>query len=92
MVAIYSTLREDLYVVYAGVNQGSDVPRFTCFLNPLSEMGFGNGTGSLVVMGTIVALVTPRHAVLVLSGSKVPQTAPGFATAVSRHGDIKGRA
>jgi len=81
MVAIYSTLREDLYVVYAGVNQGSDVPTIHVFLNPLVKWVWYGGI--VVVMGTIVALVTPRHAVLVLSGSKVPQTAPGFATAVS---------
>jgi len=80
MVAIYSTLREDLYVVYAGVNQGSDVPTIHVFLNPLVKWVWYGGI--VVVMGTIVALVTPRHAVLVFSGSKVPQTAPGFATAV----------
>jgi len=80
MVAIYSTLREDLYVVYAGVNQGSDVPTIHVFLNPLVKWVWYGGI--VVVMGTIVALVTPRHAVLVLSGSKVPQTSPGFATAV----------
>jgi len=80
MVAIYSTLREDLYVVYAGVNQGSDVPTIHVFLNPLVKWVWYGGV--VVVMGTIVALVAPRHAVLVLSGSKVPQTAPGFATAV----------
>ena len=37
MVAIYSTLREDLYVVYAGVNQGSDVPTIHVFLNRGAE-------------------------------------------------------
>ena len=86
MVAIYSTLREDLYVVYAGVNQGSDVPTIHVFLNPLVKWVWYGGI--VVVMGTIVALITPRHAVLVLSGSpalsgsKVPETAPGFATAL----------
>jgi len=80
MVAIYSTLREDLYVVYAGVNQGSDVPTIHVFLNPLVKWVWYGGI--VVVMGTIVALVAPRHAVLVLSGSKVPETSPGFATAV----------
>jgi cytochrome c-type biogenesis protein CcmF len=80
MVAIYSTLREDLYVVYAGVNQGSDVPTIHVFLNPLVKWVWYGGI--VVVMGTIVALVTPRHAVLVLSGSKVPEAAPAFATAV----------
>jgi len=80
MVAIYSTMREDLYVVYAGVNQGSDVPTIHVFLNPLVKwVWFG---GVVVVMGTIVALLPSRHAVLVLAGSKAPEPAPGFAPAV----------
>src|SRR2546430_8079098 len=73
MVAIYSTLREDLYVVYAGVNQGSDVPTIHVFLNPLVKwVWFG---GIVVVMGTIVALLPSRQAVLVLAGARVPQRA-----------------
>ena len=80
MVAIYSTLREDLYVVYAGVNQGSDVPTIHVFLNPLVKwVWYG---GMVVVMGTIVALIAPRQSVLVLSGAKEPSAAPGFAGAV----------
>ncbi len=80
MVAIYSTLREDLYVVYAGVNQGSDVPTIHVFLNPLVKwVWYG---GMVVVMGTIVALIAPRHAVLVLSGVKEPSPAAGFAGTV----------
>jgi cytochrome c-type biogenesis protein CcmF len=80
MVAIYSTLREDLYVVYAGVNQGSDVPTIHVFLNPLVKWVWYGGI--VVVMGTIVALVAPRHAVLALSGTKVAEAAPGFAAAL----------
>jgi len=93
MVAIYSTLREDLYVVYAGVNQGSDVPTIHVFLNPLVKWVWYGGI--VVVMGTIVALITPRHAVLVLSGSpalsgsKVLETAPGFATALPRSATLR---
>src|SRR5215475_2643166 len=80
MVAIYSTLREDLYVVYAGVNQGSDVPTIHVFLNPLVKwVWFG---GVVVVMGTIVALIPSRHSVLVLAGSRAPEVSPGFASAV----------
>ncbi len=80
MVAIYSTLREDLYVVYAGVNQGSDVPTIHVFLNPLVKwVWFG---GIVVVMGTIVALLPSRHAALVLAEKKSPQLAPEFARAV----------
>ena len=80
MVAIYSTLREDLYVVYAGVNQGSDVPTIHVFLNPLVKwVWFG---GIVVVMGTIVALLPSRQAVLVLAGARVPQRPAEFAPAM----------
>ena len=80
MVAIYSTLREDLYVVYAGVNQGSDAPTIHVFLNPLVKwVWFG---GVVVVMGTIVALLPSRHAVLVLAGTKARGAAREFAGAV----------
>ena len=80
MVAIYSTLREDLYVVYAGVNQGSEVPTIHIFLNPLVKwVWFG---GIVVVMGTIVALLPSRHPALALAGSKAPEGAPGFASAL----------
>jgi cytochrome c-type biogenesis protein CcmF len=80
MVAIYSTLREDLYVVYAGVNQGSDVPTIHVFLNPLVKwVWFG---GIVVVMGTIVALLPSRQAVLVLAGTKAPQPAREIAGAM----------
>src|SRR5256885_285150 len=80
MVAIYSTLREDLYVVYAGVNQGSDVPTIHVFLNPLVKwVWYG---GDRVVLGNVVGVVTPRPPVLVFFGSKGPQTTPRVSTAV----------
>ncbi len=80
MVAIYSTLLEDLYVVYAGVNQGSDVPTIHVFLNPLVKwVWFG---GVVVVMGTLVALLPSRQAVLVLSGGKATEPVPGYSPAV----------
>jgi len=87
MVAIYSTLREDLYVVYAGVNQGSDVPTIHVFLNPLVKwVWFG---GIVVVMGTIVALLPSRQAVLVLAGARVPQRASEFAPALPSSETLK---
>ena len=80
MVAIYSTLLEDLYVVYAGVNQGSEIPTIHVFLNPLVKwVWFG---GVVVVMGTIVALLPSRQAALALARGKAPEPAPGFAPAV----------
>ncbi|GAC1675489.1 MAG: heme lyase CcmF/NrfE family subunit [Candidatus Acidiferrum sp.] len=70
MVAIYSTLREDLYVVYAGQNPETSAPVIHAYLNPLVKWIWLGGV--IVVMGTIVALMPNRRAVLVLSA--VPQT------------------
>jgi cytochrome c-type biogenesis protein CcmF len=71
MVAIYSTLKEDLYVVYAGQSPDTQLPVIHAFLNPLVKwIWFG---GVVVVLGTLVALLPNRRAVLVLAGS--PQTA-----------------
>jgi cytochrome c-type biogenesis protein CcmF len=74
MVAIYSTLREDLYVVYAGQSPaGSDLPVIHAYLNPLVKwIWFG---GVIVVFGTLVALMPNRRAVLVLTGAGAKQTA-----------------
>ena len=72
MVAIYSSLREDLYVVYAGESPDTNLPVIHSYLNPLVKwIWFG---GVIVVFGTLVALMPNRRAVLVLSGVK--QTAP----------------
>ncbi|MGC1619296.1 MAG: cytochrome c-type biogenesis CcmF C-terminal domain-containing protein [Candidatus Acidiferrum sp.] len=72
MVAIYSTLREDLYVVYAGQSPDTNLPVIHAYLNPLVKwIWFG---GVIVVFGTLVALMPNRRAVLVLSGAK--QAAP----------------
>jgi cytochrome c-type biogenesis protein CcmF len=71
MVAIYSTLKEDLYVVYAGQSPDTQLPVIHAFLNPLVKwIWFG---GVVVVFGTLVALLPNRRAVLVLAGS--PQAA-----------------
>jgi cytochrome c-type biogenesis protein CcmF len=64
MVAIYSTLREDLYVVYAGMNP-DNLPTLHVFINPLVKWVWWGGM--VVVMGTIVALVPNRAAVVVLA-------------------------
>ena len=80
MVAIYSTLREDLYVVYAGINPENSLPTVHVFLNPLVKwVWFG---GIVVVMGTIVALLPSRSAVLGLSGSTSRETVPALASAI----------
>jgi len=70
MVAIYSTLREDLYVVYAGQSPETERPVIHAFLNPLVKwIWFG---GVVVVLGTIVTLLPNRRAVLVLTGATEP--------------------
>ena len=73
MVAIYSTLREDLYVVYAGQSPETQRPVIHAFLNPLVKwIWFG---GVVVVLGTIVTLLPNRRAVLVLAGATQPASA-----------------
>jgi cytochrome c-type biogenesis protein CcmF len=70
MVAIYSTLREDLYVVYAGINPATSQPTMHVFINPLVKWVWWGGM--VVVMGTIVALLPNRAAVVVLSKAEAP--------------------
>jgi len=72
MVAIYSTLREDLYVVYAGMDPDTNVPVIHAFLNPLVKWIWLGGVW--VVMGTLLALMPNRRAALVTAGA--PQSAP----------------
>ena len=74
MVAIYSTLKEDLYVVYAGMNPENNLPTLHVFINPLVKWVWWGGM--VVVMGTIVALVPNRAAVVVLARTEAPAVAP----------------
>jgi len=73
MVAIYSTLREDLYVVYAGQSPETQMPVIHAYLNPLVKFIWLGG--AVVVLGTLVALLPNRRAVLVLSGAQQPAAA-----------------
>src|SRR5258705_764298 len=74
MVAIRSTLKEDLYVVYAGTSPDSGLPVLHAYLNPLVKwIWFG---GVVVVFGTLVALLPNRRTVLVLSGAQQPAVEP----------------
>jgi len=89
MVAIYSTLREDLYVVYAGMNPQNNLPTIHVFINPLVKWVWWGGM--VVVMGTIVALLPNRAAVVVLSKVESPAGAAELrgmrpAAAVLREG------
>jgi cytochrome c-type biogenesis protein CcmF len=64
MVAIYSTLREDLYVVYTGRSPENQKPVIHAYLNPLVKWVWLGG--AIVVLGTFLALVPNRQAVLVM--------------------------
>jgi cytochrome c-type biogenesis protein CcmF len=75
MVAIYSTLREDLYVVYAGMDPEANVPVIHAFLNPLVKWIWLGGVW--VVMGTLLALMPNRRAGLVLAGAPQGAVVPG---------------
>jgi cytochrome c-type biogenesis protein CcmF len=70
MVAIYSTLREDLYVVYAGQSPENQLPVIHAYLNPLVKWIWLGGV--IVVLGTMVTLLPNRRAVLVLAGAQQP--------------------
>jgi cytochrome c-type biogenesis protein CcmF len=70
MVAIYSTLREDLYVVYAGRSPDNEVPVIHTYLNPLVKWIWLGGV--VVVLGTFVTLLPNRRAVLALAGAQQP--------------------
>jgi cytochrome c-type biogenesis protein CcmF len=77
MVAIYSTLRHDLYVVYAGQSPDNQTPVIHAYLNPLVKwIWFG---GVIVVLGTIVTLLPNRRSVLALSGAQEPAAARPMA-------------
>jgi cytochrome c-type biogenesis protein CcmF len=55
MVALYSTLASDLYVIYEGKNPDTDKPIIKVFLNPLMNwIWIGVVT---VVFGTLLALL-----------------------------------
>ncbi|HXN93931.1 MAG TPA: heme lyase CcmF/NrfE family subunit [Candidatus Acidoferrales bacterium] len=72
MVAIYSTLKQDLYVVYAGDSPDTNLPVLHAYLNPLVKWIWLGG--AVVVFGTLVAMLPNRRAVLVLAGAPQPAT------------------
>ncbi len=73
MVAIYSTLRDDLYVVYAGQSPDNQLPVIHAYLNPLVKWIWLGGV--IVVLGTIVTLLPNRRAVLAFSRAQEPAVA-----------------
>jgi cytochrome c-type biogenesis protein CcmF len=64
MVAIYSTLKEDLYVVYAGRSPDTNQPVIHAYLNPLVKWIWLGG--AIVVLGTLLALIPNQQPVLAL--------------------------
>ncbi len=83
MVAIYSTLKEDLYVVYAGESPETQVPVIHAYLNPLVKWIWLGG--AVVVLGTLVALLPNRRSVLVLAAVQQPQALAGQPLAQPFH-------
>ena len=79
MVSIYSTFREDLYVVYAGRDPESGAPIVHAYLNPLVKwIWFG---GLTIVLGTLLALLPNRRLAIVLSPATQPAGGHAVATA-----------
>ena len=81
MIAIYSTLREDLYVVYAGRSPENNQPIIHAYLNPLVKLIWLGGI--ITILGTGLCLVPNRQAALVLREAKEPSAAPGLAGEVA---------
>ena len=72
MVSIYSSLREDLYVVYAGQDPESGMPVIHAYLNPLVKWVWLGGV--IVVFGTLLALMPNRRVAISLAA--VPESTP----------------
>ena len=70
MVAIYSTLKEDLYVVYAGRSPESNQPVIHAYVNPLVKWIWLGGI--VVVLGTGLALLPNRQPALAVRGVVQP--------------------
>jgi cytochrome c-type biogenesis protein CcmF len=81
MVAIYSTLRDDLYVVYAGQSPDTQTPVIHAYLNPLVKWVWLGG--AIVVMGTFVALLPNRRTVLALAGTTQPTPVTDLGTVLA---------
>ncbi len=71
MVALHTTLKEDLYLVYSGINQDTGNPIIKAHLNPL-VLWIWIGV-HIMIIGTIVALI-PN-----MAAARVPVRAPARA-------------
>jgi cytochrome c-type biogenesis protein CcmF len=78
MVSIYSTFREDLYVVYAGRDPESGAPIVHAYLNPLVKWIW---IGGLVLgIGTVLEILPNRRLSIVLAPAAKPAGGPAVAT------------
>jgi cytochrome c-type biogenesis protein CcmF len=80
MVAIYSTLKEDLYVVYAGRSPDTNQPVIHAYLNPLVKWIWLGG--AIVILGTLLALVPnqqPSFALRTAEGRAPAAGSPAMA-------------
>jgi len=77
MVAIYSTLKEDLYVVFAGRSPDTNQPVIHAYLTPLVKWIWLGGV--IVVLGTGLALVPSRQPVLLVRTAAQPAVGPASA-------------
>jgi cytochrome c-type biogenesis protein CcmF len=75
MVAIYSTLREDLYVVYAGRSPETNKIVIHAYLNPLVKWVWLGGV--VVVLGTLLALIPNRAPTIVIHAVDQPAILSG---------------
>ena len=73
IVANRSTMKEDLYIVYEGVNQDTGRPIIKAHLNPL-VMWIWVGV-FIVIIGTVLALVPSAAAVRITAPARVPAAA-----------------
>ena len=81
MVSIYSTAREDLYVVYAGRDPDSGAPIVHAYLNPLVKWIWIGGF--VLILGTGLSILPNQRVAIVLSaarqyaeGEPAPATSP----------------
>ncbi|HEX9760575.1 MAG TPA: cytochrome c-type biogenesis CcmF C-terminal domain-containing protein, partial [Candidatus Acidoferrales bacterium] len=75
MVAIHSTLKEDLYVVYAGRSPEDNLPVIHAYVNPLVKWIW---LGAVVmVLGTGLALLPNVQAALAMQPAPQPDAAAG---------------
>ena len=83
MVALHSTLAQDLYVIYEGKNPDTDKPIIKVFINPLMNWIW---IGVLIVVfGTFVALVPPLTPAAARARVAVPATVSAVAQAEVHH-------